>query len=93
MTWHHAEHFGELSFLDGTAIPGAWSGGAVIAAQGSWNRIPPRSPAVLGLAWTSLQRTLEPAITLVTGFQLANGSRWGRHVDIVPGPGAALYVQ
>lgn len=47
---------------------------------------------MLGLAWTSLQRTVDPAITLVTGFQLANGSRWGRPVDIVPGPGAALYV-
>ena len=81
-----------MSFLEGTAIPGPWSGGAVIAAHGSWNRVPPRSPAVLWLAWNSRQRTLEPAITLVTGFQLANGIRWGRPVDIVPGLGAALYV-
>ena len=36
--------------------------------------------------------TLEPAITLVSWFQLANGSRWGRPVDAVAGPGAALYV-
>jgi glucose/arabinose dehydrogenase len=81
-----------MSFLEGTAIPWPWSGGAVIAAHGSWNRVPPRSPAILWLAWNSRQRTLEPAITLVTGFQLANGSRWGRPVDVVPGPGAALYV-
>jgi len=81
-----------MSFLEGTGIPGRWSGGAVIAAHGSWNRVPPRSPAVLWLAWNSHLRTLEPAVTLVTGFQLANGSRWGRPVDVVPGPGAALYV-
>jgi glucose/arabinose dehydrogenase len=81
-----------MSFLEGTAIPAPWSGGAVIGAHGSWNRVPPRSPAVLWLAWNSHERTLEPAITLVTGFQLANGSRWGRPVDVVPGPGAALYV-
>ena len=81
-----------MSFLEGTAIPKPWSGGAVIAAHGSWNRNPPRSPAVLWLAWNSLRHTLEPAVTLITGFQLANGSRWGRPVDIVPGPGAALYV-
>jgi glucose/arabinose dehydrogenase len=81
-----------MSFLEGTTIPGPWSGGAVIAAHGSWNRVPPRSPAVLWLAWNARLRTLEPAITLVTGFQLANGSRWGRPVDVVPGPGAALYV-
>ena len=81
-----------MSFLEDSGIPAPWSGGAVIAAHGSWNRIPPRSPAVLWLAWNSRTRTLEPAITLVAGFQLANGSRWGRPVDVVPGPGAALYV-
>jgi glucose/arabinose dehydrogenase len=81
-----------MSFLEGTTIPAPWSGGAVVAGHGSWNRVPPRSPAVLWLAWNSHDRTLEPAITLVTGFQLANGSRWGRPVDVVPGPGAALYV-
>ncbi len=81
-----------ISFLEGSGIAGRWSGGAVIAVHGSWNRVPPRSPAVLWLAWNSRLRTLEPAITLVTGFQLANGSRWGRPVDVVPGPDAALYV-
>ncbi|HUC27273.1 MAG TPA: hypothetical protein VMA73_31645 [Streptosporangiaceae bacterium] len=81
-----------MSFLDGTGIPAPWSGGAAVAAHGSWNRVPPRAPAVLWLAWNSRQRTLEPAITLVSGFQLANGSRWGRPVDVVPGPGKALYV-
>jgi glucose/arabinose dehydrogenase len=33
-----------------------------------------------------------PAITLVSGFQEADGSRWGRPVDVVPGPDGALYV-
>jgi glucose/arabinose dehydrogenase len=81
-----------MSFLEGTAIPAPWSGGAVIAAHGSWNRVPPRAPAVLWLAWDSRRRTLEPAITLAGGFQLADRSRWGRPVDVVPGPGPALYV-
>ena len=81
-----------MSFLEGTAIPAPWSGGAIIAAHGSWDRTPPRSPAVLWLRWNSRGRTLEPAGTLVTGFQLANGSRWGRPADVVPGPGPALYV-
>jgi glucose/arabinose dehydrogenase len=81
-----------MSFLEDTAIPAPWSGGAVIAAHGSWNRVPPRSPAVLWLAWNSHRRTLKPAVTLVSGFQLADGGRWGRPVDVAPGPGAALYV-
>jgi glucose/arabinose dehydrogenase len=81
-----------MTFLEGSGIPAPWSGGAVIAAHGSWNRVPPRPPAVLWLAWNSRSHTLEPAITLATGFQLANGSRWGRPVDVVSGPGPALYV-
>jgi glucose/arabinose dehydrogenase len=81
-----------MSFLEGTGIPGRWSGGAVVAVHGSWNRVPPRAPAVLWLAWNSARHTLEPAITLVTGFQLADGTRWGRPVDAVPGPDHALYI-
>jgi glucose/arabinose dehydrogenase len=29
---------------------------------------------------------------LISGFQDANGSRWGRPVDAGPGPDGALYV-
>jgi glucose/arabinose dehydrogenase len=81
-----------MSFLEGTTIPAPWSGGAVIGAHGSWNRVPPRAPAVLWLAWKSSRHTLAPAVTIIAGFQNANGTRWGRPVDVVPGPGKALYV-
>lgn len=81
-----------MAFLEKSTIPAPWSGGAVVAAHGSWNRQPPRSPAVLWMAWDPASRTLEPAVTLVTGFQNADGSRWGRPADAVPGPDGALYV-
>jgi glucose/arabinose dehydrogenase len=81
-----------MSFLEGTSIGAPWSGGAVLAVHGSWNRVPPRSPAVLWMAWNNGKDTLKPAVSLVTGFQLADGSRWGRPVDAVPGPGGALFV-
>jgi glucose/arabinose dehydrogenase len=81
-----------MSFLEGTAVPAPWSGGAVLAVHGSWDRQPPRAPAILWLAWNGVKDTLMPAITLVSGFQEADGSRWGRPVDVVPGPGGALYV-
>jgi glucose/arabinose dehydrogenase len=81
-----------MSFLEGSPIPAPWSGGAVVAVHGSWDRQPPRSPAVLWMAWDAAKHTLEPAVTLVTGFQNADGSRWGRPVDAVPGPDGALYV-
>ena len=81
-----------MTFLEHSKIPAPWSGGAVIAAHGSWNRTPPQAPAVLWLAWDGARRTLEPTVTLAGGFQEPDGSRWGRPVDAVPGPDGALYV-
>ncbi len=81
-----------MSFLEGSRIPAPWSRGAIIAVHGSWNRQPPRSPAVLWLRWNAARHTLEPAVTMVTGFQNPDGSRWGRPVDAVAGPDGALYV-
>jgi glucose/arabinose dehydrogenase len=81
-----------LSFLAGSRIAAPWSGGAVVAVHGSWNRQPPRAPAVLWMPWDSSTHTLGAAVTLVGGFQEANGSRWGRVADAVAGPDGALYV-
>ena len=81
-----------LDFLEGSKFPAPWSGGAVVAVHGSWNRQPPREPAVLWMPWDDTAKTLLPAVTLVAGFQEADGSRWGRPVDAVPGPDGALYV-
>ena len=81
-----------LTFLEDSKIPAPWSDGAVLAAHGSWDRQPPQAPAVLWLAWNAAKRTLEPAITLVGGFENSDHSYWGRPVDAVPGPDGALYV-
>jgi glucose/arabinose dehydrogenase len=81
-----------MSFLHGTKVPAPWSGGAVLAAHGSWDRQEPRPPAVLWLRWDAKKRTLLPAKTLVAGFQNSKGERWGRPVDVVPGPEGALFV-
>jgi glucose/arabinose dehydrogenase len=81
-----------MTFLEGSKIPAPWSGGAVIAAHGSWDRRPPRAPAVLWLAWNASKRVLEPAVTLIGGFENSGMRYWGRPVDAVPGPDGALYV-
>ncbi len=79
-------------FLENTKIAVPWSAGAVVAVHGSWDRTPPRAPAVLWLPWQSKGRTLGEAITLIGGFQAPSGARWGRPVDAVAGPDGALYV-
>jgi glucose/arabinose dehydrogenase len=81
-----------MSFLEGTKVPAPWSGGAVVAAHGSWDRQEPRAPAVLWMRWDAKRKTLMPSRPLVTGFQNEDGSRWGRPVDVVPGPEGALFV-
>jgi glucose/arabinose dehydrogenase len=81
-----------LTFLEGSKIPAPWSGGAVVAIHGSWDRQPPRAPAVDWLAWDAAKGTLTQAVTLVGGFENSDGSNWGRPVDAVPGPDGALYV-
>ncbi len=81
-----------FNFLEGSAIAAPWSQGAVVAVHGSWDREPPRAPAVLWLAWESRTRTLGESRALVSGFQLPSGTRWGRPTDAVPGPDGALYV-
>jgi glucose/arabinose dehydrogenase len=81
-----------MSFLEGTKVPPPYTDGAVIAAHGSWDRQEPRPPAILWLRWDAKKKTLLPAKTLVGGFQESNGERWGRPVDVVPGPEGALFV-
>lgn len=81
-----------FNFLRGSAIGAPWSSGAVIAAHGSWDRTPPRPPAVLWLPWERKARTLGGAITLIGGFQEASGRRWGRPADVIAGPDGSLYV-
>jgi glucose/arabinose dehydrogenase len=81
-----------MSFLAGSKLPAPWSGGAVVAVHGSWNRQSPQAPAVLWLAWDAAKHTLRPAVSLASGFENASGTFWGRPVDAVPGPDGALYV-
>jgi len=79
-------------FLAGSKLPAPWRNGAVVGVHGSWDRTPPRAPAVLWMPWEAKGRTLGAPRTLVGGFQHSDGSRWGRAVDAVPGPDGALYV-
>jgi glucose/arabinose dehydrogenase len=81
-----------MTFLEGSKIPAPWSGGAVVAVHGSWDRQPPQSPEVVWLAWDAAKGTLKPSVVLAGGFENADGSFWGRPVDAVPGPDGALYV-
>lgn len=84
----HAAPLG-MSFVDG-ALPGPYAQGALVAVHGSWNRQPPRAPEVAFFPWQN--GGLGDQMTLVGGFQNADGSRWGRPVAAVVGPDGATYI-
>ena len=77
-----------MSFVGAGVLPAG--PGALVSVHGSWNRIPPRAPEVAFLPWRN--GTLQPAGTVLAGFQAADGSRWGRPVAAVAGPDRAIYV-
>ncbi|WP_305787229.1 PQQ-dependent sugar dehydrogenase [Symbioplanes lichenis] len=81
-------HSAPLGLSFGTA--GSYGLGALVGVHGSWNRKPPRPPEVSFFAWRD--GGVGPQQTLLTGFQLEDGSRWGRPVMAVEGPDKALYV-
>ncbi len=78
-----------LSFTT-AGLPAPLGAGALVGVHGSWNRHPPRPPEVAFFAYA--KGSLGSQQTLVTGFQSASGSRWGRPVMAVQGPDKALYV-
>jgi glucose/arabinose dehydrogenase len=71
-------------------LPAPYGVGAVVGSHGSWNRNPPRQPVVSFFHWKSGQ--VSGRRVLVSGFQLTDGSRWGRVVGVAQGPGGALYI-
>jgi glucose/arabinose dehydrogenase len=81
-----------LSFLESTDVPAPWRDGALLAVHGSWDRQPPQPPALLWMSWDARSHLLGTPVAVLSGFQASNGSRWGRPVDAVAGPGGVLYV-
>ena len=77
-----------LSFAD--RLPAPLGPGALVGIHGSWNRKPPRPPEVAFFPWRD--GGLGDQQTLLSGFQDADGDRWGRPVMAVQGPDDAVYV-
>ena len=73
-----------------TELPQPYGAGALIGVHGPWNRTPPQAPEVSFFPWHD--GTLGDQQTLVGGFQLPDGSRWGRPVSVVLGSDGAVYI-
>ena len=79
-----------LAFYTRAMFPAEYQGDAFMTYHGSWNRSVPVGAAVVRVQVQSGRPT---AIDdFVTGWQLADGSRWGRPVSLLVMPDGALLV-
>ena len=79
-----------LVFYTGTMFPAEYQGDAFMTYHGSWNRTEPTGAKVVRVR---VQNGRPTAIEdFVTGWQLADGSRWGRPVSLLVMPDGALLV-
>ena len=64
-------------FLEGSSLPAPWTDGAVVVLHGSWDRTPPRPPAVLWLPWEAAAKTLgSPVDARRAASRLATEPAW-----------------
>jgi glucose/arabinose dehydrogenase len=71
-----------MTFLDAaTMFPAAFRGDLLVAFHGSWDRSVPTGAKVVRVRIAGGKPV--SAEDFATGWQLANGSRWGRPVDVV----------
>jgi glucose/arabinose dehydrogenase len=79
-----------MAFYTGTSFPAAYRGDAFVAYHGSWNRTVPTGAKVVRVR---VQNGRPTAIEdFVTGWQLANGTRWGRPVWVLNHSDGSLLI-
>jgi len=79
-----------LAFYAGTMFPAEYAGDAFMTYHGSWDRSVPTGAKVVRVHVQNGRPV--SAVDFVTGWQLANGSRWGRPVGLLVMPDGALLV-
>jgi glucose/arabinose dehydrogenase len=79
-----------LVFYTGTMFPAGYRGDAFMTYHGSWNRAVPTGAKVVRVR---IENDRPVAVEdFVTGWQLTDGSRWGRPVAAIVAPDGALLV-
>jgi glucose/arabinose dehydrogenase len=80
-----------LLFLQNTNFPSAYTGSAVAALHGSWNRSTNVGYKVVYFPWDAATQSPTSEADLVSGWATANAS-WGRPVDIAVDAQGAMFI-
>ncbi len=78
-----------LAFYTGAQFPVQYRGGLFVAYHGSWNRTVPTGYKLVFIPFQDGKPG--PVQDFATGW-LANGSDWGRPVDVINAPDGSLFV-
>ena len=79
-----------LAFYTGEQFPDDYDGDLFVVQHGSWNRQPPAAPKLLLIEFEDGQPVA--ARDFATGWQDADGNRWGRPAGIAVAPDGSLIV-
>lgn len=80
-----------LTFYTGQQFPEEYRGNLFVAFHGSWNRSVPTGYKVVRIPLTESGEA-GPVYDFAVGWLRADGSRWGRPVDVLTGPDGSLFV-
>ncbi|MBV9582620.1 MAG: PQQ-dependent sugar dehydrogenase [Chloroflexi bacterium] len=79
-----------LAFYTGQQFPSDYDNDLFVVQHGSWNRTPPAEPKLIRVHFDGGQPVA--ALDFATGWQQADGSRWGRPAGVVVAPDGSLLV-
>jgi len=79
-----------LAFYAAAQFPGDYAGDLFVVQHGSWNRQPPAEPKLVRLHFDG--GVPVSAQDFATGWQLADGNRWGRPAGVIVAPDGSLIV-
>ena len=79
-----------LDFYTGSQFPADYQGSLFIALHGSWNSTVPVGYKIMRVPVSGGQ--LGQAEDFATGWLSANGTVWGRPVDVITAPDGSLFV-
>jgi len=81
-----------LAFYTGTQFPREYRGNAFMTLHGSWNRTVPTGAKVVRVKVDSSGHRATGVEDFVVGWQLPDGSRWGRPVGVLVLPDGSLLI-
>jgi glucose/arabinose dehydrogenase len=79
-----------LAFYSGQQFPADYANDLFVVQHGSWNRQPPAEPKLLRVHFDGGRPV--SALDFATGWQMADGSHWGRPAGVVVAPDGSLIV-